>query len=84
MNRFFPLRPGLIAVTGGERTGKTSLLRRLCGDMPAIADETPHPDAMWLDLALPLQDGLTAMNVWQTLQHRSPMPHSMLHFPGSR
>jgi ABC-type transport system involved in cytochrome bd biosynthesis fused ATPase/permease subunit len=40
----FPLLPpGLVAVTGGERTGKTSFLRRLSGDLPALTDdETPQ------------------------------------------
>jgi len=31
MSSLQALPPGLIAVTGGERTGKTSLLRRLRG-----------------------------------------------------
>jgi len=79
MTRFFPLRTGLIAVTGGERSGKTSLLRRLCGDLPALATESPHPDALWLDLALPSQGDQTPMQVWQTLQQHSPRWNATLH-----
>lgn len=63
------LPTGLIAITGGERSGKTTLLRRLCGDLP---DGPPVPDALWLDLGLPGQDDRTAEQVWATLQARSP------------
>jgi len=56
MTNLYPLPPGLIAVTGGERSGKTSLLRRLCGELAALPGETPPTDAHWLDLSLPGQD----------------------------
>lgn len=67
-----PLVPGLSAITGGERTGKTTLLRRLCGDLPALPGEALPQDALWLDLALPAHDQHTPEEVWVTLQARSP------------
>jgi len=39
MTDFYLLPPGLIAVTGPERSGKTSLLRRLCGNLHAMLGE---------------------------------------------
>ena len=77
-----PLPCGLIAVTGGERSGKTSFLRRLSGDLPGLPEapgETPHPDATWLDLRLPAQDGETPQQVWQALQALSPKWNAELH-----
>ena len=62
------LPTGLIAITGGERSGKTTLLRRLCGDLPGA----PVPDALWLDLGLPGHDDQTARQVWAALQARCP------------
>lgn len=58
-----PLAPGLVAVTGDEGTGKTSLLRRL-GE---------HPCALWLDLALPGQDEQAPQQVWDALRQRCPL-----------
>lgn len=57
-----PLPPGLVAITGDERTGKTTLLRRVCD----------RPGALWLDLALPGQDEATPRQVWDALQARAP------------
>lgn len=77
-----PLPPGLIAVTGGERAGKTSFLRRLSGDMTGLPDspgEVPHPDAQWLDLRLPAQDDETPQQVWDALQVCSPQWTAGLH-----
>jgi ABC-type transport system involved in cytochrome c biogenesis ATPase subunit len=74
-----PLPPGLVAVVGGEQTGKTSLLRRLCGDLAALPGQAPHPDAQWLDLSLPGQDQHTALQVWEALRARSPRWHAGLH-----
>ena len=77
-----PLPCGLIAVTGGERSGKTSFLRRLTGDLPGLPEapgETPHPDATWLDLRLPAQDGETPQQVWHALQALSPKWNAPLH-----
>jgi ABC-type transport system involved in cytochrome c biogenesis ATPase subunit len=73
------LPPGLIAVTGAERTGKTSFLRRLSGDLPALPGEAPHPDAQWLDLSLSTQDDQTPQQVWGALRERSPRWNSELH-----
>ena len=56
-----PLPPGLVAVTGDERSGKTTLLRSLQGD-----------DAIWLDLSLPGQDDQTPRQVWQALRPQWP------------
>ena len=73
---------GLIAVTGGERSGKTSFLRRLSGDLPGAPDEpgeAPYPDALWLDLRLPTQDNETPQQVWEALQARSPRWNAGLH-----
>lgn len=72
MTKLLPLSPGLIAVTGDEGTGKTSLLRRLCGDLPALPGEAPHPDAQWLDLGLPKLGDQTPPQVWESIQKRSP------------
>lgn len=63
--------PGLIAITGDERTGKTSYLLRLCGKLPTRPNETAHPDARWLDLALPAQDDQTPEQVWSALKASS-------------
>ncbi|RFO97170.1 hypothetical protein DIC66_08485 [Rhodoferax lacus] len=78
MTDLYPLPPGLIAVTGGERSGKTSLLRRLCGELAALPGETPPTDAHWLDLSLPGQDDATPQQVWQALRARSPRWNSDL------
>jgi ABC-type transport system involved in cytochrome c biogenesis ATPase subunit len=79
MTELLPLIPGLIAVTGGERTGKTGLLRRLSGDLPAPPDAAAHPDAQWLDLALPTRDDETPQQVWAALRERSPRWNEDLH-----
>jgi ABC-type multidrug transport system ATPase subunit len=54
-----PLPPGLVAVTGDEGAGKTSLLRSL-------------GDALWLDLSLPGQDEHAPHQVWDALRQRCP------------
>jgi ABC-type transport system involved in cytochrome c biogenesis ATPase subunit len=74
-----PLPTGLVAVTGDERTGKTSLLRRLSGDLPAQPNEMAHPDAAWVDLALPGRDEETPLQIWQAWQTRSPKWNADLH-----
>jgi ABC-type multidrug transport system ATPase subunit len=74
-----PLTPGLIAVIGGERTGKTGMLRRLSGDLPALPGAATHPDAQWLDLALPGQDDQTPQQVWQALREHSARWNEDLH-----
>jgi ABC-type multidrug transport system ATPase subunit len=74
-----PLDPGLVAVIGGEQSGKTSLLRRLCGELPSRPGAVPHPDAQWLDLSLPGQDDQIAQQVWDTLRARSRHWNAGLH-----
>lgn len=66
------LPPGLTAITGGERSGKTTLLRRLGGDVPALPGESPPAHALWLDLALPAHSQHTPEQVWAELEARSP------------
>ena len=66
------LPPGLVAVTGDERTGKTRLLRSIGGDLPALPGSPACPDALWLDLSLPQQDERTPQQVWDALRQRCP------------
>ncbi len=66
------LPPGLIAVIGGERSGKTSFLRRLSGNLIALTDESLHPDAQWLDLDLPTHDDEMPHQVWAALRLECP------------
>ena len=76
------LPPGLIAITGGERAGKTSFLRRISGDWPGPPvwpGETPHSDALWLDLRLPAQGDETPQQVWAGLQAGHPQWSAGLH-----
>ena len=65
-----PLPPGLIMLTGDEGAGKTSLLRRLSGDLPAPDGQAHCLDALWLDLSLPYQDDETPQQVWDALRQR--------------
>lgn len=74
-----PLPTGLVAVTGDELTGKTSLLRRLSGDLTAMPNEVAHPDAAWVDLALPGHDEETPLQIWHAWQTRGPKWHADLH-----
>jgi ABC-type phosphate/phosphonate transport system ATPase subunit len=64
----FPLPPGLVAVTGDERTGKTTLLRRI-GEAPS---------ALWLDLALPGREDETPEQVWAGLRQQWPQWNTAL------
>jgi len=68
----FPLAPGLLAVTGGEQSGKTRLLRQLAGDLPPLPGQPAGLDAVWLDLALPSDADQTPDQVWSALQSRCP------------
>lgn len=58
-----PLPPGLVAITGDEGTGKTTLLR-------AIAREVPS--ALWLDPALPGREQQLPQQVWEALRPSCP------------
>lgn len=75
MTDLYPLPPGLVAVTGDERTGKTRLLRRLSGDLPPASDDAPVQDALWLDPGLPQHHADTPEQVWETLKLRCPRWH---------
>jgi ABC-type transport system involved in cytochrome c biogenesis ATPase subunit len=70
------LQTGLVAVTGGERSGKTSYLRRLCGDLDPLPGEVEQlgaqAHAIWVDLSLPGQDDNTPTQWWATFQESSP------------
>lgn len=61
------LPAGLVAVTGGEGSGKTRFLRGLNGD------------ACWVDLSLPDLDAQTPLQWWATMQAQSPRWNSALH-----
>ncbi|MFC5496777.1 ATP-binding cassette domain-containing protein [Caenimonas terrae] len=67
-----PLPPGLVAVTGDEGSGKTSLLRRLAGDLAPAPGQAPCPDGLWLDLSLPGHQDQTPLQVWSALRPRCP------------
>ena len=67
-----PLPTGLVAVTGDERTGKTTLLRALAGDLPPLSGQRACADALWLDLALPGHDDRLPQQVWDTVRARCP------------
>jgi ABC-type multidrug transport system ATPase subunit len=81
------LQTGLVAVTGGERSGKTSYLRRLCGDLAPMPGEAARfgglprarSDAKWVDLSLPGQDDLTPTQWWAAFQEQSPQWNAGLH-----
>lgn len=83
-NGFYPmmndphLAPGLIAVTGGERTGKTRFLRQLSLAREPSEAQSPDGNALWLDLNLPGQDGLTPPQLWAELQQRCPLWNTLL------
>jgi ABC-type multidrug transport system ATPase subunit len=70
-SQLHPLPPGLVAVTGGERTGKTSFLRRLSGDLPPLPGDVHAANAQWLNLALPGRDEELPEQVWESLHEVS-------------
>jgi ABC-type multidrug transport system ATPase subunit len=72
LHRFLPLSTGLIAVIGAEGRGKTSLLRRLSGDLLSLPGQEPLPEAVWLNLSLPDKDDQTPTQVWSALRQRYP------------
>lgn len=66
------LPSGLVAVTGDERSGKTTCLRRLAGEVRAAPGEAGDADALWLDLALPGRDDETPEDVWAAVRRSCP------------
>lgn len=64
-----PLPPGLVAVSGDERSGKTTLLR-------ALADAC---GGCWLDLALPGQDDALPSSIRDAQRARWPRWDPALH-----
>lgn len=69
--QLFPLPPGLVAVTGDEGAGKTSLLRGLCEQL-GQPDRRASCSALWLDLSLPGQDEQTPVLVWDAIRQGFP------------
>ena len=67
-----PLPPGLVAVTDHEGAGKTGLLRALCEQFGGV-EQHSECAALWLDFALPGQDGETPGQVWAALRRRCPL-----------
>jgi ABC-type multidrug transport system ATPase subunit len=65
------LPPGLVAVTGDEGAGKTSLLRRLGQNLRELPTRVSCP-VLWLDLSLPGQDDHAPHQVWDGLRQRCP------------
>lgn len=66
-----PLPSGLVAVTGDEGRGKTTVLRQLAGDLPPLPGQATGVQGLWLDLRLPHQDDRTPVQVWQSLRERA-------------
>lgn len=74
-----PLPAGLISVIGAERTGKTTLLRRLSGDLTSESFHEASTDSQWLDLGLPNLDNQTPQLVWEKLRLLRPRWNDELH-----
>ena len=74
---------GLIAVTGGEQSGKTRFVRSLCGEVsPPPSQSLPWAlaaDARWCDLSLPGLDDQTPVQWWDTFKAQSPQWNDALH-----
>jgi ABC-type transport system involved in cytochrome c biogenesis ATPase subunit len=72
LSHLHPLPPGLVAITGGESTGKTDLLRRLGSDLAPPPVGEVAANAQWLDLSLPGRDDKFPEQVWDSLRGVSP------------
>jgi ABC-type multidrug transport system ATPase subunit len=70
----FEWTPGLHWVCGDEGSGKTSLLRLLAGDLPAIRGsvERPPGGVFWADLKGSEHDQTTVQACWDQLQALYP------------
>lgn len=65
---------GVHAICGDEGSGKTSLLRLLAGDLPAISGHVTVPPGgvFWVDLQGPEHDESTVQTCWNVLRPRYP------------
>ena len=72
------LRPGITAVTGDERSGKTTLLRLLSGDLPPRHGQRFGVDGAYLDLALMQDQQRTPDDVWARLSPAWPRWNAQL------
>jgi ABC-type multidrug transport system ATPase subunit len=65
---------GVHCICGEEGTGKTSLLRLLAGDLPAMVGivNTPPGDIFWVDLQGAQHDQTTVQTCWNVLRSRHP------------
>jgi ABC-type multidrug transport system ATPase subunit len=70
----FEWTPGLHWVCGDEGSGKTSLLRLLAGDLPAIRGSVDRPPGgvFWTDLKGSEHDQTTVQACWNQLQALYP------------
>ena len=70
----FEWTPGLHWVCGDEGSGKTSLLRLLAGDLPAIRGSVDRPPGgvFWADLKGSEHDQTTVQACWDQLQALHP------------
>jgi ABC-type multidrug transport system ATPase subunit len=70
----FAWTPGLHWVCGDEGSGKTSLLRLLAGDLPAIRGSVDRPPGgvFWADLKGSEHDQTTVQACWDQLQALHP------------
>jgi ABC-type multidrug transport system ATPase subunit len=70
----FEWTPGLHWVCGDEGSGKTSLLRLLAGDLPAIRGSVDRPPGgvFWADLRGSEHDQTTVQACWDQLQALHP------------
>lgn len=65
---------GVHAICGDEGTGKTTLLRLLTGDLPALDGRVivPNGGVFWVDLQGPEHDQATVQACWDALRPRYP------------
>jgi ATPase subunit of ABC transporter with duplicated ATPase domains len=65
---------GVHAICGDEGTGKTTLLRLLAGDLPAMSGHVtaPQDGVFWVDLQGPEHDETPVQTCWDALRARYP------------